>query len=175
MRSVPGRFCATVRLGSGKIDVVFSMYGSCGRVNRMASTANTYRTAANEHLGRAQEQFDSGGYVLAHYLAGLAIECHLRAYLRRKTSVFDSRHDLQLLAKESGFLEIVATDRIFHFIVTANTRWRSNHRYYSERQLLDYMNELRAEFNNRGDRWKNLSRALLNAAYEIIGQGEAKW
>jgi hypothetical protein len=144
----------------------------------MASTEQTYREAAKEHLSRAYDEFDDGAYYLSHYLSGLAVECYRRAYLRRKTSEFDSRHDLQMLAKESGFYGIVPQGQALHFstiFATMNLRWRSNHRYYSERQLLDYLGDIRAEFNTRGDRWKNLARTVLRGASEVIEQGEAKW
>jgi HEPN domain-containing protein len=144
----------------------------------MSSTEQTYLLAAREHLERAQVLFDNESYFLAHYLSGLAIECHLRAWLRRNTSDFDSRHDLELLAKESGFYRIVGKARVSDFspiFTMVNKRWRSNHRYYSERQLLDYLSEIKAEFGIRGNRWKNLARKLLNGAYTIIKEGEAKW
>lgn len=107
----------------------------------------------------------------------MAVECHLRAYLRRRTDQFDSRHDLRALAKESGFFEIVPQGRVDGFSAkfsTLNLRWRSSQRYYSEREFLDYM-MIGAEFHTRGERWKNLSRTVLNIAYEVINQGEAKW
>ncbi len=119
----------------------------------MASTADTYRDAAKEHLGRAQALFEGGGYFLAHYLAGLAVECHLRAYLRRKTNVFNSRHDLRELAMESGYYQIVPAGELGEFSARfglLNTRWRSNHRFYSERQLLDYMNDIGRSSASRG-------------------------
>lgn len=144
----------------------------------LLSTAETYRAAANEHLQRVLVLHEQGEYFLAHYLAGLAVECHLRAYLRRRTNQFDARHDLNELAKEANFYNIVPQSRIDEFnadFQTMNARWRSNHRFYSERQFLDYMNEVRAEFNQKGDRWKNLSRTLLNIADKIIRQGEAEW
>jgi HEPN domain-containing protein len=144
----------------------------------MPSTAQTYRDAAKENLLRAQESFDDENYFLAHYLFGLAVECHLRAYLRKKTHIFDSGHDLRDLANESGFYDIVPADQADEFakkFAILNLRWRSNHRYYSERQFLDYMAEIKAEFNRPGNRWKNLARAVQNRAYDIINQGEAKW
>lgn len=144
----------------------------------MPSTEETYRIAAREHLARAQEQFSDGSYYLTHYLSGLAVECHLRAHLLRKTREFDSRHDLELLARESGFYSVVSSERASDFssiFTKVNKRWRSNHRYYSERQLLDYLTSIKAEFNVRGGRWKNLARTLLNCAYEVIKQGELKW
>jgi hypothetical protein len=144
----------------------------------MPSTADTYRDAAKEHLARAQELFSSEQHFLSHYLSGLAVECHLRAYLRRRTDEFDARHDLQELAKQSGFFDIVPSGRANDFSAkfsTLNLRWRSNQRYYSEREFLDYMTTIKAEFHTKGDRWKNLSRAVLNLAYDVINQGEAKW
>ena len=81
----------------------------------MASTAETYRYAVKENLERAQELFGAEQYFLAHYLAGLAVECHLRAYLRRKTSEFDSRHDLRDLATESGYYQIVPAVQVSGF------------------------------------------------------------
>ncbi len=144
----------------------------------MASTAESYRIAAIEQLARAQDQFDGGSYYLTHYLSGLAVECHLRAWLRRRTDQFDPRHDLELLARESGFYSEVSSGRVSEFssvFTMANKRWRSNHRYYTERQLLDYLTSIKAEFGSRGDRWKNLARTLLNCAHKVIKEGEAKW
>ena len=144
----------------------------------MASTAQTYYDAAQENLLRAQENFDREEYFLAHYLFGLAVECHLRAYLRKKTNIFDSGHDLRELAEESDFYTIVPKDQLTEFsrkFAILNLRWRSNHRYYSERQFLDYMTEIKAGFNLPGNRWKNFTRTVQNLAYEIVNQGEAKW
>ena len=142
------------------------------------STAQTYRFAAKEHLERARRSFADEDYFLSHYLSGLAVECHLRAWLRRKTYVFDSRHDLRELAKEAGFYNLLNPAQEDAFALTfgtLNTRWRSNHRYYSERQFSDYMNEIRAEWNKPGDRMKNLCRTVFNLALEVVNVGEAKW
>jgi hypothetical protein len=85
---------------------------------------------------------------------------------------------LELLAIESGFYGVVANERVSDFssiFTVVNKRWRSNHRYYSERQLLDYLSSIKAEFGARGNRWKNLTRKIFNSAYTIIKEGEAKW
>jgi len=144
----------------------------------MVFTADSYRTAANDNLLRAQSHFDTGDFILAHYLAGLAVECHIRAYLRRRTADFDKRHNLADLASASGYYDIIPyteQSRFSSIFTTLNLRWRSNHRYCTERQLLDFMNEIKAEYNIKGDRWKNLARTVLNHAYAVIRQGEAKW
>ena len=98
--------------------------------------------------------------------------------MRRNSPEFDPRHDIALLAKNSGYYEIVSADRapiLSASVSVVNTRWRSNQRFYSERELLDYMTEIKAEFGRPGDRWKNAARTLLNASHEIINQGELKW
>lgn len=113
----------------------------------MRSTSQTYRSAATEHLQRAQNEFDA-------------------------------RHDLRELAKEARFFDTIPEKQEADFsekFSLLNLRWRSSHRYYSERQFLDYMTSITAEFNVKGERWKNLARTALNLAYDIINQGEAKW
>lgn len=144
----------------------------------LLSTAATYRLAAKEHLERAFRLHDAEEYFLAHYLAGLAVECHLRAWLRRRTNQFEARHDLRELATEADFYRILRREQEEDYslaLQTLNIRWRSNHRYASERQFLDYMNEIRAEFNTKGDRMKNISRTALNIAHKVIGKGEREW
>ncbi len=144
----------------------------------MFCTEETYRAAAKEHLARAQDLFDGRSYYLTHYLSGLAVECHLRGWLLRRRRDFESRHDLQQLAKESGYYDAVPSGQLGRFsalFVLMNTRWRSNHRYYSERQLLDYLSGIKAEFRVPGERWRNLARRVLGHAHEIINQGEQEW
>lgn len=73
----------------------------------MTFGADSYKAAAHEHVNAARELYNRQRYALAHYVAGLAVECMLRAYRCRIDSVFDSRHDLHDLARKSGFLDIV--------------------------------------------------------------------
>jgi HEPN domain-containing protein len=144
----------------------------------MASTEQTYRDAAKEHLGRAEAEFDRGDYFLSHYLSGLSVECHLRAHLLRNAPQWEPRHDIRSLAKKSGYDNKASSElssRLSGNIAIIATRWRSNHRYFSEREFLDSMTALRAEFDKRGNRRKNQARTLLNAALEIIAWGEKQW
>ncbi len=147
----------------------------------MPSTEQTYRSAAKEHLERAQSQFEEGSYYLTHYLSGLAVECHLRAWLRRKTADFElySRHDLRRLANESQFYGVVPAGRVSHFstvVTTAYQRWKCNHRYYSERQFFEEIARIQTKPEMRGERWKeHVARIMLNCAYEVVNEGEAQW
>ena len=73
--------------------------------------AQIYLEAAQEHKTLAFELHEARRYVMAHYVAGLAVECILRAYRYRFDPVFDSRHDLQALYSASRFGNIVRPRR----------------------------------------------------------------
>jgi hypothetical protein len=143
----------------------------------------TYREAAKEHLGRAQWLFDRESYFLAHYSSGLAIECHLKARILRRTNGFESRHNLSFLMRESQFESVIPKNRFREFSAIfsgANQRWRNNQRFCSEQELLDSLTNIRSEKikserTKPGGRWLNFSHTLLNYAYEIINLGERQW
>ena len=100
--------------------------------------AEIYRDAAQEHIVLAKELHDSGRYVMAHYLAGLAAECMLRAYHYRLNPVFSGRHDLQLLYREAQFDAIVPPDekeKVNAALTEIARRWSNSHRYRSEEAL----------------------------------------
>jgi HEPN domain-containing protein len=146
----------------------------------MKSTVKTYREAAKAHLERAQVELDGKQYYLAHYLSGLAVECHLRAWLRRKTNQFDARHNIERLARESGYynhLPKTQEDALSAVLGEISVRWRSDHRFFSVLRLLGHFNAIRAEMNSNGlsDRWERLARRLFDDANIIIEQGDKKW
>ena len=144
----------------------------------MTFTAESYRSAALEHLRRAQDFHAQGEFFLAHYFSGVAVECLLRAYLLRISPEFDSRHDLYQLARESHFFDLVPYDLQAEYgakFATLNLRWRSNHRYATEKQWRDFLSGLKADFGMKGFRAKNNSRTLLNIAYDVINLGDEKW
>jgi hypothetical protein len=147
----------------------------------MPSTAETYRDAATEHLRRASDLYDQdgiGNWFLIHYLSGLAVECHLRAYARRRSPDFEPRHDLVEIAKEAdfdGILNSKQTEVVSEKLAVINQRWRSNQRYNSEGELAEYLNGIRAEFNKKGDTRLLRCRLVFNYATDIIEQGEQKW
>ncbi len=144
----------------------------------MDFTAESYRAAALEHMERAQEFHAEGRYFLAHYFAGVAVECLLRAYLLRINPEFDSRHDLYQLARSSGFFNLVPYNLQPVYsskFAVLNLRWRSNHRYATEEQWRSYLSGLKADFSMKGERVKNNSRTVLNIAYDIVSLGDKKW
>ena len=69
--------------------------------------ANDYYRAALERMRQARLLCQSGdSFAMAMYVAGLAVECKLRAFRWRKDATFDGRHDLLRLFKESGILRL---------------------------------------------------------------------
>jgi hypothetical protein len=71
--------------------------------------ADHYYGAALERMSQAHHLYreGTGNYALAMYAAGLAVESMLRAFmLGDGKTQFESRHNVLLLAKESGILKI---------------------------------------------------------------------
>ena len=144
----------------------------------MNFSAESYRSAALEHLQRAQEFHREERYFLAHYFAGVAVGCLLRAYLLRISPEFDARHDLYQLARSARFFDLIPPALQQEYgakFTTLNLRWRSSHRYATEKQWRDYLADLKADFKDKGDRAKNNSRTLLNIALAIVNLGDSKW
>ena len=141
-------------------------------------TAQSYRKAALEHLRFAGESHDAGEYYYAHYFSGLSVECMLRAYRLRISRTFDARHDLYELARYARFFDLVSSELQTEYsakFITLNLRWRSNQRYMSEEQLRRYLSGLRADFDKRGERFKNNSSTVYQLAYDIVKLGDRKW
>src|SRR5579884_1577441 len=74
--------------------------------------AITYRDAAVEHIPVAEELYDRRRFVLASYVAGLAVECILRAYRLMIDPEFDSRHDLEKLYALARFIDIAPPEKV---------------------------------------------------------------
>ena len=88
------------------------------------------------------------------------------------------RHDLRELAKDARFYDLLPVDRQAEYgtkFGLLNLRWRSNQRYMSEQQLRKYLSGIRADFEKKGDQFKNRNRTVLELAIDIVGLGDAKW
>ncbi len=141
-------------------------------------TAESYHDAALQHLRFAGTSHSAGAYFYAHYFSGLAVECILRAYRLKISKAFDARHDLYELAKSAEFFDLVSPELQVEYgakFITLNLRWRSNQRYMSEEQLKKYLRGLRADFDKKGERFKNNSSTVYQLAYNIVNLGDRKW
>jgi HEPN domain len=160
----------------------------------MDFTSDHYFRAALERMSQAHRLYraGSGNYALAMYAAGLAIECMLRAFmLRRGKSAFESRHNMLLLAKESGILN---RDRdrlrqkglsdehierhqkaLWASVNDAFILWRNSYRFASEARLLAHLKRMRLYEGVKGDLLKASALRLLKAAQQFMDKGVLQW
>ncbi len=141
--------------------------------------AETYREAAKEHALLARRLHDEWHeYAAAHYWAGLAVECMLRAYRLRHSPGFDSRHDVLGLVHEARFYASL-TDELQQQASAAigevAMRWRNDHRYRSKRMLLRWLRDEALDRRVRGDRLKFSSRQVVDAALVVVQIGDRAW
>ena len=138
--------------------------------------AETYKEAAQEHKTLAVELHAAGRYVMAHYVAGLAVECILRAYQYRLNPVFSGRHDLQALYRDAQFASIVAPaeeQKVTSALIEVVRRWSNSHRYRSEWALRVFLR--RANLGQTGKFVRESSRRIVDAAIVMVDQGVLKW
>ncbi len=138
--------------------------------------AEIYRDAAQEHKTLAVELHEAGRYVMAHYVAGLAVECILRAYRYRFDPAFDARHDLKALYAASRFGNTVPPEDeegISEVFAEVVRRWSNSHRFRSERALHDYLRQ--AGLGHKGKFVRESSRRIVSAAIRIVEQGVRHW
>jgi HEPN domain-containing protein len=135
----------------------------------MDFTADHYFRASVERMSQAQHLYREGAghFALAMYAAGLAVECLLRAYLVGRKREFESRHDLLLLFKESGILDVNLdklkakglTDEqieahqkaLWSAVNEVFILWRNNYRFASEARLLAYLKKMKLYQKTKAD------------------------
>ncbi|MGD0769162.1 MAG: hypothetical protein ABSB42_13330 [Tepidisphaeraceae bacterium] len=144
--------------------------------------AELYRDAATERAVCARELYDGGWYVDANYLAGVAVECMLRAYRVMIDPEFDSRHDIGKLCKMAKFTDVVPptdNDKVNAALGEVVALWSNNHRYLPSYALKDQW--IKRNLHRHGRHWikgdfvKEQTRRLINAAFFIVSVGEAQW
>jgi hypothetical protein len=157
----------------------------------MQFTAEHYYRSAQERIIEAGILYDRGRYGLAMYIGGLSVECLLRAFRFRKDPVFDARHDLQLLFRQSGILRIheerlelrgfepqrinetILEFRAAHDVVIR--LWRNDYRFAAEPHIRGWLNEIGALVGVKGDSLKANARRLIQSAQTIVNTGVMLW
>jgi hypothetical protein len=140
--------------------------------------AQVYRDAAGEHITVAQELYNAGRYVLANYLAGLSVECMLRAYRHMVDPNFDSRHDLDRLYSVARFADATPKRHIESITAALGTvmlLWSNDHRFLTLSALRKRWAERGLFKGIRGNFEKELVRRTVNAAEQIVAIGAARW
>jgi hypothetical protein len=151
-----------------------------------------YYIAAIERMNQAWEIYRGGaGYALAMYVAGLAVECMLRAHKMRKDTTFDERHDLKRLFQASGMLDadpailqekgLSEAGARRHFrelqasMVDVYDLWTNDYRFASETRLRAHLKFRKLDRGIKGDFVKARARKLLESAQRLIDKGIFQW
>lgn len=151
----------------------------------MRLDADHYYQAAPERLRQAWRLYHQGeSYALAMYVAGVAVECMLRAYKLRKDSVIDERHNLVRLFETCGIMDSARkgrrqveerTHRLRTAIRAISFSWANDYRYTSEQRMRTHLRTLNLHLRIRGDWLKPNALQLLNAADTIVTAGTELW
>ena len=103
-------------------------------------------------MRQARALYDEGAsYALSMYVAGLSVECLLRAFKMLRDATFDERHDLMRLFKASGMLNVdpavlrakgLAESQVQHHhrelqaaLAVVYDLWSNDYRFASEDRL----------------------------------------
>ncbi len=100
----------------------------------MRIEAVDYVDAAKERLAEANLLYEKAHYALALYVAGVAVESLLRAYIFRLEPKLEAAHNLEQLLNVSNLRYIVTPDesqQLYQAIVALYRRWRNDLRYTS--------------------------------------------
>jgi len=145
-------------------------------------TADTYRRAAEARVEEARALHEQEHYALAHYVAGLAVECMMYAYLCRLGLPIEKHHDLIRHCSRCRFLGFLPQDgpvtlRVRAAMGDVRARWLNNHRYRDERELLHWLqSEARLDENvAKQKRLRHSSRKIIDAAVAVVTAGRLAW
>ena len=141
-------------------------------------TAKLYRKAAVERADSLRRLYDHREYVLAIYVAGVAVESMFRAYRAKINPEFSSRHDLFELARESHFADHVPNPLAAQYAADLGVvawRWSNSHRYRSEAALRKYLKRAGLDRGIKGDALKENARRAVESAIDLVKLGERLW
>jgi HEPN domain-containing protein len=142
-----------------------------------------YFEAAQERIEEARLLFEQGRYVLASYMAGVAVECLFHAYRMRAGAEDMARHDLRQYAELGRFFDGMPRtqrDALTALLSVVVERWQNNHRYRSAPAMRDYVIRNRLHVTagrstTRRDVVEYNAEVLLGAAEEIVRVGVERW
>ena len=144
----------------------------------MNLSADDYRWAALDRMRAAEVLHAATKYAAAIYLAGVAVECILRAYRMRIDKTFDSRHDLPALLTASGLRDYIPSKRrgaITAALGDVWSRWKNDYRYASDDRVLRDLRDRGLTAGIKGDPLKESSRRVFEKAHELVGLGVSRW
>lgn len=158
----------------------------------MKFSSENYYHAAVERMEQAHVLYrHASSYALTMYVAGVAVECMLRAFKLRRDPSFDERHNLLRLFKASGMLQLdeagmiakgrssddaskyaaslrVAVEEIYSL-------WFNDYRYASEKRLRAELIKMNRHRGIKGEVLKANVLQLATAAAKFIERGVILW
>ncbi len=144
----------------------------------MRIEAADYFVAAKERLSEANLLYEKERYALAMYIAGVAVESLLRAYISHIDKTLEAAHNLKLLWKTSKLRFLVSPAESLQLDAANSTlfrRWKNDLRYTSNDRLRRRLKRLKLDRSIRGDFLKENCRNAIEAATSILKVGAAKW
>ena len=114
----------------------------------MKLSSDDYIDGAGERIGAASAMYAQCRFVDAIYLAGVAVECVLRAFATEETNEFDARHDLSRLVKAPTIERFVGEKK--RQVISASlgevwARWKNNYRYIGDTRLRGELRQLQLD------------------------------
>jgi hypothetical protein len=144
----------------------------------MKLTADEYFQASQDHIEETWLLLEERRYAFSHFTAGLAVECMFRAYAVRNGAAFDGKHDLRKWFALARFDEVTNpahSERIAAAYDVVALQWNSTQRYYSEGFLRAHFHNNRFDRGIKGNIAKELTRRLVEAAFEVVTEGKLRW
>jgi len=135
-----------------------------------------YYEAAIERMAQARLLYRQDKcFALAMYVAGVAVECMLRAFKGKRTKTLDERHDLQVLFKSSGLLHSdwgPQPKEVPAAVALTCRLWSNDYRYASEERLRSFLKKDAALRSGiKGDILKTLALHLMQSSQTVIDRG----
>jgi len=138
-----------------------------------------YFYAAQERMTQASLLRREEHFALAMYVAGVAVECMLRAY-HRTDAVFDEKHDIVQAFKNCDFdrLGDPARKRLRGPVQTVHLLWQNRFRFFSEDRLRAHLKALvqnQRGVNRGADFLKVRCQELEDACLVVVTTGVQRW
>lgn len=144
----------------------------------MKVTGDDYIDGASERIRAARAMYEEYRFVDAIYLAGVAVECILRAFASDEDDEFEGRHDLRRLMKVTTLERFVGEKQrqaISAALGDVWARWKNNYRYVADSRLRSEIKRLQLDRGIKGDALKENARVALENAYTLVNKGTFQW
>ena len=140
--------------------------------------SEAYRVTSLEHLEPLNRCHAEGADpAMTIYLAGLCVECMLRAYRMRIDPEFDAKHDLAKLASQAQFAANVpqgeATLLYSERLGRLATAWSSNDRFATAAVLTKRLRDLK--YRPKSETLAYAAGILYEDAQWLVALGRERW